>query len=89
LTKNDKKQDRDPMIQKSFKRKLTAILNYGFIRRYEEALQAFNQLIDCGRKGECPLDWGLMHLAGVYAEQDREVRPGRRWLQFQLYVKPV
>ena len=69
--------------------------SYAFLRRYEEAMQAFNQLIDRGRKGECPRDWGLMHLAEVYAEQGLkdearalmaqalDIRPGLSSASFQ------
>ena len=44
--------------------------SYGVKANY--LLDTFNQLIDRGRKGECPADWGLMHLAEVYMELGHE-----------------
>ena len=46
--------------------------SYAFMGRHVEAIATCNQLYDRSLKGEYLSDWGLLYLAKVYAEFDRE-----------------
>jgi adenylate cyclase len=60
---------------------------YAFTGRYEEAIAAFNQLLDRCRKGECPPTMALFGLARVYAELGR-VKEARAYMVEYLKINP-
>jgi TolB-like protein/Flp pilus assembly protein TadD len=60
---------------------------YIFTKRYDEAIIAYNQLLDRCRKGECPPTMALFGLAQVYAELGR-VEEARAYMVEYLEIKP-
>jgi adenylate cyclase len=46
--------------------------SYAFVGRFEEAIATCEKLLERCRRGEHPADWGLTHLAGIYAQVGRE-----------------
>jgi len=62
--------------------------SYAFAGRYEEANAAFDQLHDRGRRGECPADWGLIHLARVNAESGKKDE-ARTFMAAALKMNPA
>jgi len=60
---------------------------YQFLDNHEEAIAAYNQLLDRCRKGECPPPMALQGLAWVYAELGR-VEEARAYMAELLELNP-
>ena len=61
--------------------------SYAFMGHQVEAIATCNQLYDRSLKGEYLPDWGLLYLAMVYAEFDRE-NEGRNLMAQALKINP-